>query len=428
MIYSPKLKFKSWLFMIMAMAMPLQFYRVGFLGLNWSIDRILLLFLIPSIFIYYYNNNFRVNSYVYYIFIWIVIIIVNIFSFYNSNGNTMLYELPTYFLTSFVLVLSISVMKKDFESIINKILIGHAILIIFFGLHSIYHSWILNEIVFAPPFMYEADYSIWIEKEQNHIRDLMMQKRLTFPFATSPHLAFVSGFLILYGLYKSYTRSNKVWLCLLPFLVIILLGSFSRSGILALIISTLIIYLFKKNVYGTRYNEKPITLLLIAFFIVLPASIGVLSQLLDLKLLTRIFEFDTASSNSSFAGHLSIRLRIVKEMFTSDFITFFFGHGIGGIKIYLGASSGHMSFATIFYEMGLVGLLSFTILWGYPFIILVQIGSLNNNPKNIFVISSGVFLFLTHIFYNVTTFVPVWFYLGWVVNNSINNKIIKYNI
>ena len=412
MIYSPKLKFKSWLFMIMAMAMPLQFYRVGFLGLNWSIDRFILVLLLPTIFLYFYVSNFKIKPYAYIVLMWICIIIFNMLLFHKAIGSVMYKEIQGYFLSSFVLLLSVTVMRHKLRMISSRIFLTHAILIIYFGFYSIYHLWILNDIAFFPPFLSEAT---WLNSGNEHMKSLMAYKRLTFPFGTSPLLSFVSGFLILFGLNKIYKRSEKIWYYLLPCLIIISLGTFSRSGLLSLVISIVSIAIYNRN-KSRRFNSKPIYILLLFIFIILPLSIASISQLIDIPLLMRVTEFDTLSENSSFAGHLNVRLKILKEIFFSNPVNIFFGYGIGGTDKYLNVSSGHMSFVTVLYDLGIVGLAFFSLLWFYPLFILFKENWNKHNPEILFIFSFSVFIIFSHMFYDATTFVPLWFYLGWVVN------------
>lgn len=406
------------------MAMPLQFYSVRFMGLNWSLDRILLMVLLFLMF-FRYSSQFREKLYIYFILIWIIIILLNFLIFYSENGSEMIMKMPSYFLCSLTLLLSVTAMKQDYRIIFKKAIIGQAFIIVVFGLYSIYYLWILNETTFRPPFLSDSQYLTWSESSA-HMIGIMSRKRLTFPFATSPFLSFVAGFILIYGLFQLYIRSNNIiWYFLTPCLFIILLGSFSRSGFLAFLISISIAYLFQKN-NKNLYNTKPIRFLLVIIFLALPLYIGVISELLNLSMLPRIFEFDISSNDSSFAGHLNIRVKIIKEIFSSNFVNLFFGFGIGGTQKYLYVSSGHMSFATILYDMGLLGLISFTILWIYPVIKLILNNSVYKKPKKIFIIATGLYLIFCHMFYNATTFLPLWFYLGWIVNYF--NEPIKLKI
>jgi len=267
---------------------------------------------------------------------------------------------------------------------------------------------------FKPPFMTESQYTVWAESGA-HMIGLMKSKRLTFPFSTSPHLSYFTGSLIIYGLFQLYIRENIIWYYLVISLLIILVGSFSRSGFLALVISLMIAYTYQKN-NKNQFNTKPILLIFITVIVVLPLSFVTISQVLDLQPLIRLAKFDLLSADSSFVGHLSIRVRIIKEIFSSNPINMFFGYGIGGTQKYLNVSSGHMSFATVLYDMGLVGFFFFSLLWVYPIIkMILKYGAYKKSMKA-FYFALNIFLVLCHMFYNATTFVPLWFYLGWIVN------------
>ena len=115
----------------------------------------------------------------------------------------------------------------------------------------------------------------------------------------------------------------------------------------------------------------------------------------------------------------------MKEISSSNFINMFFGYGIGGTQKYLGVSSGHMSFATVLYDLGLVGLFSFSFLWLYPIIKIIKRSGVGKRPKEIFILSSSIFLVFCHMFYNATTFVFLWLYLGWCVNYVFESQKIK---
>jgi hypothetical protein len=407
----------------MAMSMPFQFYSINLFGLNWTIDRILLVSLLPNILLHFYSTRIRESAYTYFILIWLFLIIVNFLIFQATNGSDMFKKLPSYFLTVSVLLLSVTVMKKDLLRIFDKVLMGHIVVLLFFGFYSIYYLWILKEGSFKPPFMSENNYLKWSQSGA-HMIGLMSKKRLTFPFATSPFLSFTVGFLTLYGFFKLYIRENRLWYIFVPSLFIILLGTFSKSGILAFVISISIVYFFQKNIKG-YFNSKPLLVLIVIVFVALPISIRAIGEILDLQMLSRIIVFDTGNENSSFSSHLSIRIKIIKEISSSNFINMFFGYGIGGTQKYLGVSSGHMSFATVLYDLGLVGLFSFSFLWLYPIIKIIKRSGVGKRPKEIFILSSSIFLVFCHMFYNATTFVFLWLYLGWCVNYVFESQKIK---
>jgi hypothetical protein len=399
--------------MIMAMAMPLQFYSIKIFGLNWTLDRFILVLMIPTIFLFFYVNNFKVKPYIYFVLIWLLIITFNLFLFHQTIGAVIYKKIQGYYLSSFVLLLSVTVMRHKLKIILSKILITHAIIIVFFGFYSIYHLWILNEISFTPPLLTEAT---WLNSGNEHMKGLMAYKRLTFPFGTSPLLSYISGFLIIYGIYKLYNRRGIIWYFLLPSLFIILLGTFSRSGLLSLIISIISLAIYNRN-KSARFNSKPIYVFLIIIFIILPFSIVGISRVFDIPLLMRMTDYDIFSDGSSFAGHINIRLIILKKILFSNPVNIFFGYGIGGTVKYLNVSSGHMSFATVLYDLGIIGLVFFSILWFYPAFILFKKKGKTHYPKILFIFAFSIFIIFCHMFYDATTFVPFWLYLGWVVNN-----------
>jgi len=247
----------------------------------------------------------------------------------------------------------------------------------------------------------------------------LMKKQCLFYSDTNP-LAINTTILTFFSFYLFDKNKELKYLIFMLIFVILTYLTLSRSGIIAIIASFVIYFLYRnvktilKNKNSIKLTAVPLKLIFLCIFLVIISIIGFFLSNLIVNYL---------SADGSFSTKISL-LKGLKNFFhNAPFSTILFGTGYnnGQIMIYTGLSYAHSYLATYVIETGLCGYLLMT-----SFLVSIVL----HTPKTLFIFIPFIFLGISHIshaqlhvFYSVLALVAA---LESFV--EINNKIDVNNI
>lgn len=385
-------------------------------GLNLSIDRLLVL---PAFALILYFCNRRIWGLTEAI---LMLIISSAFSLLFSDGiqlKGILKLLPSYILCLFILHNATKACFHFNLSFSTRILRYHWLIILFFTLYGFYYRYILNEIFFVYPFnSFLGDLST-----DEHKINMIRYFRLFFPLSSAPRLGFVAIALLLYHIYIKNLIPKYSWIVTVSLIFVTLL-TVSRGPIVALFVTLWIgqlIKAFRENKLKTFFKFHVVLLILLfgSYFL-----IALIAE--DFNSYSRLLLF-ASSDDSSFEGHLGVRMRVLENLINSDIKTIFFGNGLGHFELKLGTSSAHSSIFTQLYEQGIFGLFTYSVIYSIPIFIGLKTYFKFPSKITLGLFKISLFLFLIHFTYDAITTANLWLYQGlvWGVLLKIKNLYAK---
>ena len=231
--------------------------------------------------------------------------------------------------------------------------------------------------------------------------------RLWMPFVTGPHLALSISLAIIYLNYF-LVKKNIFMKILLPLFLLVLLGTFSRTSMIAV----LIVLIFGKGI-NLKLISNSIKFLII--LMIISISIAYVSpDYFDNFVRLNIRRFDTSITDDR---HFLLVLDAIR-IWLSEVKIFLFGIGMYNNDLYTGfytflppGSSFLSTYFTTLTERGIVG---FTLVFS-PFIYIIN-KSLNFNKYKLDylkAINMGTLLILiSFMFYDLRLLIPVWFHIA----------------
>jgi hypothetical protein len=227
--------------------------------------------------------------------------------------------------------------------------------------------------------------------------------RLALPFSTPPHLAAATTLMGILLLYLPVRRRSLQWgrITLALLLVLVLAGTFSRTGYLMAIVGGALAYLVARRPDPRLVFGLLLSLLVVAGF----ALVGVGPD----KLSERIM---SAQSN---AHHLSTRMQAV-AIWMKDVKTVLFGVGLGDYMLFGDGPHSHSDYTTMLSERGIVGILAWSPLFLAPLWSLIRIRrqsrpAADGRIIDGIIIALGVCLF-GGLLYQLLQIVTVWMVLA----------------
>lgn len=378
---------------------PLDSYlSIG--GTLVTLDRLCLLVLfvlsINSINKCFESTIFRVAIYFSYCLLTTVLVS------YLLNVDSKLPIIIAYFFYIFVFILALSIFYcggsenkyTDNRYIFYRIMVLWVAISTVFCVWALYNQFFLGELVY-PTFLDLSDTA------EERFRTQMLHLRFFLPFSSAPALGFMCFGLIVI-LILDFRRKpifdNVVIFLLIILLFFIALGTQSRSSAYAFFLAMFFLYIFSFISKSGQVSSKFIaylstfilvTTLSIAFYYIAAPDLGRLS--LDVEHIKE-------------SRHASIRLSTLEIIFSSSYLNFFLGHGVGTLIDWGIAPYSFTSYLTVFYELGLVGLIAYLAFMLLPLIALVmrkvEVGRVHvYKPRQ--VLTLYFYIFSANIFYEV---------------------------
>ena len=192
-------------------------------------------------------------------------------------------------------------------------------------------------------------------------------------------------------------------------LIFITLTTISRGPIAAIFVTVWISMLtraFRENKLKSFFGYHVALVITLFFFYLV---IEVIAK--DFKSFSRLLIF-ASDDDSSFEGHLGIRVRVINRLLNSDFISLFFGNGLGHFEAKMGTSSAHSSIFTQVFEQGIFGLLTYTLIYCIPIFSGLKLYLKYPSRLTFGLLQLSIFLFLVHFTYDAITTVNLWMYQG----------------
>lgn len=415
------------LFVLMAMLLPLGVYRVPIGELNWSMDRLLLAVIIFFVPLIWLIKKASVQLPIIIAF-GLMALFLAVFVPDDVSLFYILKDLPSY-LQSYVVLMVTYLFLVNSPNILKTsklifLCIGGIILL--FSIHGMFFYYISESSNYNPPFFAFFQSYFFLDE---HKLAMIRTKRMFWPFATAPHLGFTAGFLSLFATGLYLIQKKIFWLLfgLSQFFVLCL--SLSRGPLLSFIIAFSFMMFFGKLKKSIRVNNTLIKLFIfgLVFIVILSYARDFLIESQGMTSLGRITNFDIG--DNSIHAHLMVRISSINRYLSSTMSEQIFGIGIGQTDSVMNISSLHMSFLTVLLEQGCIGFLFFIFVWGVPLMVLWRKMKKSSfvRPYMILLFSMALFLFLSHIVYNATSFVLLWFFLGFVYAVTDTRKDIVIN-
>lgn len=256
----------------------------------------------------------------------------------------------------------------------------------------------------------------YIVPYQFHAPNVSGLPRLWMPFVTGPHLALSMSIAIIYIIF--YLWKQKFFAkILLPFYILILFGTFSRTSLIA--VTAVLIF---GNGINKRIIERSIKVLIMIVSIWIIFSIINLDYFENLaRLILRRFNFSLTEDRHFLLVFESLRIWL------SEVKTFFFGIGMYNNGLYRGVytflppgSSFLSTYFTTLTERGVIGFIMVFL----PFL-YVLIKSFRTRKTETDVEKSlrmvTLTILISFMFYDLRILLPVWLHLG-ICLASLNKK------
>lgn len=393
--------------------------------LNLNADR--LFFTIMSGFgllVFVTSGKFKLSKIQYFLIIYLLIIILN--NIFIGQPQLM---------SIYIGMLLILIASKDLraESLIKAINIAFYAFVfwMFFGVVHFFTSGPLVQLPFS---QFLPDF---FDKNLEHAELISYSynifPRVSFPYATPPHLAAVGSlYFFFYGflnqLYKydkrsAYGISKSNINFGFFFSIMIIFSTVSRTGIAMLVAGMSVNFLFRINRLVSISRLFKLIFGIIVFLVF--AGLSFYASQLNTELnfiFSRIFDFGNAFDSSGDGSHLSIRslgIQLFQNLPLANKI-----FGIGYLNI-VGLHY-HSSFLTALVEIGIIGFLSFIWIVLYPAIRTINI--LSNKSVHIskikaqYIMVTSSALFTAHIVYEMPYIQGLWFFWSLVLLLSRETK------
>jgi len=378
---------------------PLDAY-LSFGGTPITLDRLfLLIFLVTSIKSInkcFDSRTFRLAIYFSYCLLTVVL------ASFLLNVDSKLPIIVAYFFYIFIFILALSMFYssgsdneyRDNRYLFYRIMIFWVIISTVFCAWAFYNQFFLGELIY-PTFLELSGTA------EQRFKTQMAHLRFFLPFSSAPALGFMCFGLIVV-LILDFGRkpilNNIVFFLLLAVLFVIALGTQSRSSAYAFFVA--MIFLYVSNFSSTLGQFSPKFIKYLLTFI-LTSVLGLASfYVFDPDIGRLTLDFETIKESR----HSSIRLRTLEIIFSSSYSNFFWGHGVGTLIDWGIAPYSFTSYLTVFYELGLFGLITYLACIFLPVIALVMRKPLNGReymyrPRH--VLTLYLYIFCTNIFYEV---------------------------
>lgn len=389
------------LLVIYFISITLAIYNIPVGTFNLSVDRIMVLPVFVIILLYY---NKKIPGITEAITLLAISSTLSVILPAGIEMKNIIKLLPSYILCLFILFNATKASNYFDISFTTKILRIHWLIILSFTLYGFYHRYILNEINFVYPFNSLLGDLSTDEHKVNMIRYF----RLFFPLSSAPRLGFVSITLLLYHIYIQNLIKRYSWLVTAS-LIFVTVTTISRGPIAAIFVTlwiSMLLRAYRENKLKSFFGYHLVLVITLFFSYLVIEAIAK-----DFKSFTRLLIF-ASDDDSSFEGHLGVRLRVINSLLNSDFISLFFGNGLGHFQAKMGTSSAHSSIFTQVFEQGIFGLLTYIIIYCLPIFsaLRLYLKYPNKLTNGLFVIS--LFLFMVHFTYDAITTVNLWMYQG----------------
>jgi len=303
----------------------------------------------------------------------------------NEFGHISTFLAYHFYLAFFIFSILVFCYQRNISSpefgrkVFYRVMILWAIAAIGFSGWALYNQLVIGNI-FYPSFLDVP------ESSQRRFEGQMSSFRLFLPFFSAPMLGFMCFGIVLVlciDLNKRKPINRKLAIFLISVLLVLALATQSRSSFYPFVLSAMVLLMGRVIVNRRIKNSRVILILVLAVFSVL----GVLSSIYFLDLEMGRLNFDLALIKES--RHLSIRLRTLQIIMTSDIRYFFLGHGVGTLADKGIAPYTFTSYLTVLYEIGIFGLILYSSVIFSP--ILALIHRLRQKHRSYFYSTSDVF-------------------------------------
>lgn len=260
-----------------------------------------------------------------------------------------------------------------------------------------------------------------------------MVPRLAFPYAAAPHLGLTISIGIIIILMKIAYSQKKLKLGYYLYfivLLIILLGTMSRSIFLSLsIVFFLILFFSKKKNRKNIFNWKVLIILLVIFFILYNF---IIPEQVKSMLIKRLLEIFTILDYNSANRHLLLRLEGL-NLWLENSESFLIGRGMGAAEFIEGkltylAPHFFSPYLTALVERGILG---FIAIFSIFFLILKELYTRNKitqnlNDKILFFIMCNILI--AFLFYELRLALTTWIWVSIIcvsLQKPINSNLKK---
>ena len=402
------------LFILMASLMPLALYNVD-LGVGWSADRVLLLFLILLFPLYYIK---RKSSCVVAFVLVSIGIMGMLLSMLGGNGTEgIIRYLPSLLQSYAIFFIGAFVFKDNPRSmkILNLIITYWAVIFLLFSVYMLFHYYAVNSKYVPFPSFFGGEYS-----DLEHRLRMMRSQRLFLPFPSAPFLGAIAGFISLWGFIVFLKTKRRLMLVLGILMLCVTVLTLSRGPVLSFAVAFIFLLGAGSSLKVVKVNKQ--LLGVIIMFVILYISINFYQGLqLEMTGKSSINRLAIDTEQLGESRHLFLRLHALELYSQGEPFQLFFGQGLGAFeKSGVGAYS-FSSYLTLLVEVGFVGAFILSTIIALP---LLRSGmNLFSNKKQtrllfLSIFSMTLFIALAHLFYEFKTLQPLWLLTSFVFGLS----------
>lgn len=387
----------------MASAIPLEMYNVR-LGLNWSLDRVLLGLLMIMLPLYWARiGSLPLFPLILALLGWFATTI----SVASGAGldSFALNIIPSIFQGYALFAVSVVVFANNPKAVKLAVIIG----LVWFFIFSFFAVWMLYFYYVVGARVVPLPFAGYVFDFDPHKLDQFSSQRLFMPFASAPHLGSVCGFLAIFFfvIYLYSRRLPSILLCI-SFVGIAFL-TLSRGPFLAIAICFGLLVILGGTFKVVRLDKRIFAI----FFVALSAVVGLegykaFQQEQTGRATAERLQIDV--EEIKYGRHLALRLYAFELFAESNVAQVVFGQGFGAfLKTGVGAYS-FASYLTLMVESGLFGMAVFLTVLLYPIFKgwLAFQSTGRAQPLYFFAFTLGCYLFLSHSFYELKSLGVLW--------------------
>ena len=400
------------LFVLMASFMPLDGYNIQF-GLGWTVDRVLLIVLILFFPLYFSKRRISWGIAPLIVCFGIISLVLSVMTGGITKG--VVRYLPSLLQSYVVLGVGAYVFKDNPRAfkIINYIFISWAIILLVFTAYMFFFYYVLN-ITFVPsPF--GGEYT-----GLEHKLGMMKSRRFFLPFASSPHLGAIAGFIGLWAMIIFLKTRRWLMLVLGIIMLNILVLSLSRGPVLSFI---LVFFLFVGMGCALKVVKinKQLFGIALAFVIIISAIGSYHGLQTETVGKASVDRLAIANEDMSQSRHLEMRLHALELFEHGTLFQLFCGQGLGAFEASGVGAYSFASYLTFLVETGILGAFVFVTIVGWPLLLCGWKALFSSGNKRfwfLFIFTMALYIALVHLFYEQKTLPCLWLSTSFVFGLS----------